>query len=221
LIVLGFVFWPRISELISPPAPVETAAPSGTTPSALEPTPSAQPATSTPAEGAAGEQKVPAPSGGEAASGAAPVNAAPGALGAKTAPDTARTRTAPLPTKPAPVIPKPVPKATLLVDCRHNFKAASLRIVAGTQVIYETVLDGKQKRMQAAVEVPAGERVFQVTVQSADPKFEDTKEVGGSFAEGMARTLTIEFGKGSRIGFTERKLNLRLGETTAAPAKPN
>jgi hypothetical protein len=199
LIAVRFFFWPETPEPESQPQPTAQSAPSTAAPPAPS---SAQPAPPT---------KQPLSMGGTAAAG-----------GTTGGPAKASSPLASPKAAPAPAItiqPKTATKATLILDVRHNFKAASISVVAGTSLVYQGLLQEKQKKILVPFQIPAGERVIRVRVQSEIPKFDQEREVGGTFPEGMARSLIVEFGRGSGAGFTERRLILKLGEVTAAPAK--
>ena len=97
---------------------------------------------------------------------------------------------------------------------------ASITITAGGTLIHQGTLTDKQKNYTATMEIPAGDNVIRVRVQSDEAKFDQQREAGGTFQTNMARTLTVEFGRGSGIGFGERKLTLKLGESTPIAAAP-
>jgi serine/threonine-protein kinase len=217
LVVAGYLLWPRIS-----PAPSETAPPQAaaqiSAPPAASTAPPAQGATESTAPAAAAPPKLAPPAESQpAAESSAPTGSSnrtpPGSKVpsvATSAPTAGKSR--------ATVLPKSAAMSTLLVDCSHNFKSASLTILTGKTVLLQEIITEKEKRVRRSVPIPAGERVIVVRVESADPKFSQEKEEGGIFTEGMARTLTIGFGRGSGLGLTERKLSLKLGDNIPAPA---
>jgi hypothetical protein len=132
------------------------------------------------------------------------------------------------PEKPAVRSEKPVPRsekptapaafATLRIDCKHNFRSASLEIYVDDELLFKSALRGKEhnygvmKAYEGKVNVerpiPVGTHSLRVWVISRRDDYDDQEAVQGEFSEGGTRTLEIEFGKGSAI--VGRKLDLTL-----------
>ncbi len=111
------------------------------------------------------------------------------------------------------------PRATLRIECLHNFRDATLEISSDGRTILTARLRGQEQGFggvaivsgayRTSLQVPAGERDFRVRVHSRRSDFDEYDLIGGRFAEGASRTMVIEFGKGSGIGVFDRKLTLR------------
>lgn len=201
------------------PSPAPVTQPSGSPGSrGNETSPATSPASNAgqvaPAAGTAADAAA-ASSGSPAGTGASR-NVAGGGLGAPASSKAPRPATGKL----APIIPKSQPKAQLDLLCKHNFKMASITILAGGKVIHQGTMTDKQKNYTATMELPAGENVIQVRVQSDEAKYDEQKETGGTFQADMARKLTVDFGFGSGGGFAKRKLSLKLGESTPIASAP-
>lgn len=110
-------------------------------------------------------------------------------------------------------------RATLVVECAHNFRDGILEISTGGDTVLRASLRGKEQSLgvvkvysgvyRARVDIPAGEHFFEVKARSALNKYTDSDEIGGAFAKDGSRTMLIDFGKGSGIGVFNRKMNLR------------
>lgn len=126
---------------------------------------------------------------------------------------------------PAKITPPPppakiqarAPMATLSIECKHNFKQAKLEIFSGGQRIYTGELVGQSRvfarasgMLNATTPIRAGQHTLSVRV-TADRK-DYRGEITGTFTEGVTRTLRVEFGKGSGLGFKGRKLSLSWRE---------
>ena len=106
--------------------------------------------------------------------------------------------------------------ATLLIDCVHNFKSATLEILVDGKPLLESPLEGKKRSLgfgfkgefQVSKPIPAGVHSFQVHVLAPADKFDGTAEISGTFAQNGSRKLMIEFGRGSGLGMGARKLAL-------------
>jgi eukaryotic-like serine/threonine-protein kinase len=127
----------------------------------------------------------------------------------------------PAPSVPKPEAPLPLSAATskLEIVCKHNFESAILEIDVDDRKFYRGPLHGtKQGRLVTHFEgrlrterpIPPGRHLLRVRVVSPRDKYDDQDAIQGEFTEGEARTLLIEFGKGSGLGVTERNLNLTL-----------
>jgi serine/threonine protein kinase len=114
--------------------------------------------------------------------------------------------------------PPPVPMSTLRVICEHNFSSAKLTISSGDTTVLQTTLRGQEQGMGLAKlyqgwatlsrPIAAGPRTLRVAVSAPNHEYEEDAEISGSFLEGGARTLHIEFGRGSALGVIARKLKL-------------
>jgi serine/threonine-protein kinase len=207
VLAVTYLMW---SGRTKPPDSQQQAAPS-TAPAGVATAPGAgEPAKIAPAPTGTTPGKV--PSSGTSAVKTSPATKTP----ASPTPPEAKISITP---KSPAVFPKGVPKSTLMLDVRHNFKSAAISVMLGNTLVHQGILLEKEKKVVVPIEIPAGERVVRVRVQSETPKFDQEREVGGTFAAGMARPLVVEFGRGSGAGFTERRLTLRLGDPTAIPAK--
>jgi serine/threonine-protein kinase len=128
---------------------------------------------------------------------------------------------------PAPSVPKsetparpPAATAQLKIICRHNFQSAMLELYVDDEIFYRAPLRGKEQhhlmvkyyegKLEDERPIPVGHHSLRVRVFSRRDKYDDQDAVPGEFTEGDARTLEIEFGKGSGLGVTERNLNLTL-----------
>jgi hypothetical protein len=110
-------------------------------------------------------------------------------------------------------------KATLAVECAHNFRDGILEITSGGSTILRASLRGNEQALgpvkiysgvyRATVQIPAGEHVFDVRARSALLNFSASDQIGGAFARDGSRTMLIDFGKGSGIGVFTRRLTLR------------
>ncbi len=119
---------------------------------------------------------------------------------------------------PAPVEPTG-PSATLRIECLHNFRDGVLEITSAGRTVLRSNLVGDAQDLglvkiyngsfSTQMAVPAGENLFHVRVRSSRSNYDETDEIGGLFAENTARTLLIEFGKGSGLKVVSRKLTLR------------
>jgi len=117
---------------------------------------------------------------------------------------------------PAPPIG---PKAKLHIECQHNFRDGVLEITSGGRVLLLANLRGKEQDLglvkiyngvyNGTLEVPAGDNLFEVRVRSSRSNFNESDQIGGLFAENSARTMLIEFGRGSGFKVVSRKLILR------------
>lgn len=118
--------------------------------------------------------------------------------------------------------PAPVPagpKATLHIECLHNFREGVLEISSGGRLIMRANLRGAEQGIGVVkiyngvfngdAEIPAGENLFDVRVRSSSSSFDESDQIGGLFREGSSRTMLIEFGKGSALKVIGRKLILR------------
>ena len=118
--------------------------------------------------------------------------------------------------------PAPVPagpKATLHIECLHNFREGVLEISSGGRLILRANLRGAEQGIGVVkiyngvfngdAEIPAGENLFDVRVRSSSSSFDESDQIGGLFREGSSRTMLIEFGKGSALKVIGRRLILR------------
>lgn len=113
-------------------------------------------------------------------------------------------------------------RATLRLECWHNFRDGTLEISSGGRTILRANLRGDEQDLglvkiyngvvRTTVEIPAGEHSFQVHARSARDGYDESDEIGGTFPEDASRTLLIEFGKGSGLRVVSRKLTLRWKE---------
>jgi hypothetical protein len=110
---------------------------------------------------------------------------------------------------------KPAPMSSLHVICEHNFHTAKLEILVGDQPLIAVSLLGKKSvfgvyhgKWQTDKPVPAGARVLRVRVQSEEAKYSGEGTIAGTFNEASPRTLLIEFGSGSGMGVSKRKMAL-------------
>jgi serine/threonine-protein kinase len=188
-LLAGYLLWQRPSAPVAVPEPESSPPPAAATQAASSP--AEAPKQTAPA--APGPQKKSA----EEPAGTTPVVSIP-------------------PEKPA--ASKPAAMSLLGIEVKHNFKQADLAITAKGKTIYQAVLDDKNKTLRASVEIPAAPHLLKVRVRSERDKFDQEKEADGIFREGQSRKLTIEFGRGSGIGFAKRELSLKLSES--APIKP-
>ena len=108
--------------------------------------------------------------------------------------------------------------ATLRVICEHNFRSASLEIFSDGEPLLDTSLHGERQdfgvvhvfkgRTVTSAPITAGRHVLSVRISSREQDYEDQAEISGYFAENSTHTLLVDFGKGSGIGLTGRKLGL-------------
>jgi len=105
--------------------------------------------------------------------------------------------------------------ATLAVDCRHNFKAADLEIVADSESLWQTKLEGKPGafgksggNVNQNLSLRPGKHKVVVKVTSTADKYIEEREIEGDFTQGQTRTLEIRFGRGTALGFG-RNLSLK------------
>jgi hypothetical protein len=115
-----------------------------------------------------------------------------------------------------PVIPTAF--ATLRMECKHNFRSATLEVYVDGELLFRTALRGKEHnygvmkvyegKLDAQRPIPVGSHSLRVWVVSHRDDYDDQEAVEGEFTEGRTRTLEIEFGKGSAI--VGRKLDLTL-----------
>lgn len=106
----------------------------------------------------------------------------------------------------------------LHVICTHNFRSARLEIFADDERLLETALRGEvqdfalikfyEGRVETSAAIPAGRHVLRVRTTSERDAYAEESEITGTFPEGSSRTLMIEFGKGSAVGVTSRKLTV-------------
>jgi serine/threonine-protein kinase len=137
---------------------------------------------------------------------------------AKPAPEGAQPEPTPAETAPPPAkIQARAAMATLAIECRHNFRQAKLEIFSGGQKIYTGELVGQSRVLarasgvlNATAPIRAGEHTLSVRVTAEREDYRG--EITGAFTEGAARTLRIEFGKGSGLAFKGRKLSLSWRE---------
>ncbi len=127
-------------------------------------------------------------------------------------PEPAPAETAPPPPPPAKIHAPPA-MATLEIECRHNFRQAKLEIFSDGKRIYSGELVGQSRVLarasgvlNATAPIRAGEHTLSVRITADREDYRG--EITGTFAEGAARVLRIEFGKGSGLGFKGRKLSL-------------
>jgi serine/threonine-protein kinase len=110
-------------------------------------------------------------------------------------------------------------KATLRVECWHNFRDGTLEISSAGKTLLRATLRGDAQDLglvkiysgvyRTSVEIPAGDHVFQVRARSVRSDYDEEDQIGGAFEEDGSRTLLIEFGKGSGLKVVNRKLTLR------------
>ena len=121
--------------------------------------------------------------------------------------------------KPAAASPARAATSKLQILCKHNFQAATLEIFVDNQIFYRAPLHGQEQRhivkhydgkLDTEQPISAGRHTLRVRVYSTREKYDDQDAIQGEFVVGEARTLEIEFGKGSGLGVTERSLNLTL-----------
>jgi serine/threonine-protein kinase len=204
-----------------PPPPGEGSgaapAPTKTNP-VRRPTASAGGTTSGPAPQ---EQKVAAASSAAAPS-AGPAPPPPPASGPEPAkteparPEPAATRaSSPSTTSPAPGSGPRGATARLEIECKHNFKQASIEILEGTRALYSGELIGKSGMfgresgtLKHTAAIRPGKRTLTVRVKSAEARYEDEKQIEGEFADGETLKLEIGFPRGGGIGIGGRKMNL-------------
>ncbi len=108
--------------------------------------------------------------------------------------------------------------ATLRVICEHNFRSASLQIFSDGESLLNSSLHGERQdfgvvhvfkgRTVTSAPIAAGRHVLSVRISSREEDYEDQAEISGYFAENSTHTLLVDFGKGSGIGLTGRKLGL-------------
>ncbi len=112
-----------------------------------------------------------------------------------------------------------VPMSTLKVICEHNFKDGRIEITVEGSRIFESPLRGEktdlyvgrvyQGVLRDSASIPAGQQRLRVKVTSSSDGYSEEDEIGGNFPADGARTLFIEFGKGSAFGVVDRKLTMR------------
>ena len=101
-------------------------------------------------------------------------------------------------------------KATLQIDCRHNFDEGNLTVqVDGRTVLNESLVN--RKSLTVLRPVAAGQHKVSVRVVSETAKFDQQQEISAEFDADKTRVLVIEFGKGSGLGLRKPKLGLKWG----------
>jgi len=110
------------------------------------------------------------------------------------------------------------PLATLHIECLHNFREGILEVASGGRTVLRTNLRGEEQGLglvkiyngafNGKVQVPAGENLFEVRVRSSRSNYDESDQIGGLFQENGARTLLIDFGRGSGLRVVSRKLTL-------------
>jgi hypothetical protein len=167
------------------------------------------------------EQKVAAASSAAAPS-AGPAPPPPPASGPEPAkteparPEPAATKaSSPSTTSPAPGSAPRGATARLEIECKHNFKQASIEILEGTRALYSGELIGKSGMfgresgtLRHTAAIRPGKRTLTVRVKSAEARYEDEKQIEGEFADGGTLKLEIGFPRGGGIGIGGRKMSL-------------
>ncbi len=101
-------------------------------------------------------------------------------------------------------------KSSLQIDCRNNFDDAILTVVVDGKLLASESLTNK-KPVSVTKPVLPGQHTVLVRVKSDKPKFDQQQEISADFAADKTRILVIDFGKGSGLGFRERKLGVKWG----------
>jgi len=174
------------------------------------------PAPGTTQSAAPPEQKVAAASSAPAPSGGPAPPPPPVSAPEASKPEPASTKPAMTPaatSAPAPAAPGATAK--LEIECKHNFKQATIEILEGTRVLYAGELVGKSGMfgresgtLKHSIALRPGKRTLTVRVNSAEAKYSDEKQIEGDFADNVTLRLEIGFPRGGGIGIGGRRMNL-------------
>ena len=111
----------------------------------------------------------------------------------------------------------PGPLGILNVICEHNFHIARLEILADERMLMETTLRGEKDlgiipifhgKWESEKPLAVGHHILRVRVHSKESSYSGEGTISGTFEESETRTLLIEFGSGSGVGMSKRKLAL-------------